>query len=106
MLFNETLEDIMEENLKTNSNPDEIAKLILHIRQQVPAGFVSREQIESLTYGLLKSRFLANIDCDPKKKGIAGRRKAGKIIVYPISELENFLRNQYIKPASKKVKSK
>ncbi len=74
---------------------DTIDHLISHMYEQAPTGFVSRKQIHEFTGGLLKKQHLANLDS--QKKGISGRMMAGTIVVYPISEVERFLRNHYLK---------
>ncbi len=74
---------------------DQIHNLISHISEKVPAGFVSRKQLDELTGGLLKKQFLANADCSGT--GISGRVKAGKTILYPLPEIERFLREKYLK---------
>ena len=63
----------------------ELSKII----ENNPVGFITRENIEQATGGLLHPRSMANLDC--KGEGIKNRFKVGRKICYPVCDVVNFL---------------
>jgi len=56
-----------------------------------PCGFIPRQNIEKATNGLIKSKYLANLDSDPNAEGIKGRFRVGRKICYPVGAVVDFL---------------
>ncbi|MCA1794254.1 MAG: hypothetical protein LC660_10375 [Desulfobacteraceae bacterium] len=56
-------------------------------------GFLTRSEIEKLTNGLLKKHYLANLDC--AKSGINGKMMFGKLVIYPVSDVVEFIEKKF-----------
>ncbi|MBN2058921.1 MAG: hypothetical protein JW882_00775 [Deltaproteobacteria bacterium] len=54
-----------------------------------PSSVVARTEIERFTGGILKEKYLANLDC--QGKGPEGRIRIGRKIAYPVNSVIAFL---------------
>jgi hypothetical protein len=59
------------------------------LRENWPAPYVARKEIERFSGGMLKPRTLANLDS--LGVGVPGRFTVGKSVMYPVKELINWL---------------
>ncbi len=56
-------------------------------------GFLTRSDIEKLTNGLIKKQYLANLDY--AKSGINGKMMFGKLVIYPVSDVIEFIEKKF-----------
>ena len=63
-----------------------------------PSSVVARTEIERFTGGLIKEKYIANLDC--QGKGPEGRFRVGRKVCYPVDSVIAFLerRTEAIKP--------
>ena len=54
-----------------------------------PSSMVARTEIEKFTGGIIKEKYLANLDC--QGKGPKGRIRIGRKIAYPVESVISFL---------------
>ena len=73
-------------NQNTQNKPD-----FSGIIKSNPCGFIPRQNILVATGGLIKPKYVANLDADPDAEGIGGRFKVGRKICYPVHEVVAFL---------------
>lgn len=57
-----------------------------------PSAFVSRDQVEQFTGGMIKSRYLANLDS--VGKGPQGRVRCGRKVAYPTVKFVEWLEDR------------
>jgi hypothetical protein len=71
-----------------------------------PSAWVARTEIDRFTGGVIKEKYLANLDS--AGKGPAGRVRSGRKICYPVAELIAWLegRSQVVGSAIVKAKLK
>ncbi len=67
-------------------------KMFRAMLQSWPSAIVAREEIERFTGGLLTSKYCANLDA--QGKGIKGRVRCGRKVVYPTSAVVAFLESR------------
>ena len=63
----------------------ELSKII----ENNPVGFITRENIDKATGGLLHPRTMANLDS--KGDGIKNRFRVGRTVCYPVCDVVDFL---------------
>jgi predicted DNA-binding transcriptional regulator AlpA len=54
-----------------------------------PSPYLSREEVERVTGGLVTAKYLANLDSDGK--GPAGRIRLGRKVAYPVQDVIRWL---------------
>ncbi len=54
-----------------------------------PSTVVARTEIKAFTGGILDEKYCANLDCEGR--GIPGRIRCGKKVVYPVDAVIRFL---------------
>lgn len=54
-----------------------------------PSPYVAREEIERFTGGILTAKYAANLDAEGK--GIKGRFRCGRKVVYPVASVVEFM---------------
>lgn len=57
-----------------------------------PSSMVARTEIERFTGGIIKEKYLANLDC--QGKGPEGRFRVGRKIAYPVNSVIQFLQGR------------
>jgi hypothetical protein len=57
-----------------------------------PSAWVARTEAEKFTGGLIGEKYLANLDS--QSKGIPGRIRCGRKVVYPVAEFVKWLANR------------
>ncbi len=73
-------------NQNTQNKPD-----FSGIIRSNPCGFIPRQKILEATGGLIKPKYVANLDADREADGIKGRFKVGRKVCYPVHEVVAFL---------------
>ena len=77
--------------------------LTLHkLADRWPSSIVARTEIERFTGGIIKEKYLANLDC--QGKGPEGRIRIGRKIAYPVDAVIAFL-EQRMEPVKAKVET-
>ena len=62
------------------------------LAERWPSAWVSRTEIEHFTGGIIKEKYLANLDS--AGKGPAGRVRSGRKICYPVKNLVAWLESR------------
>lgn len=64
------------------------------LAEKWPSPFVAREELERFTGGILTAKYAANLDS--LGKGIRGRFRTGKKVVYPTAAVIEFLEKRSV----------
>jgi hypothetical protein len=62
------------------------------LAEKWPSSMVARTEIERFTGGIIKEKYLANLDC--QGKGPEGRIRIGRKIAYPVDAVISFLEHR------------
>ena len=63
--------------------------VFLELAAKWPSTFVARTEVEKFSGGLIKEKYLANLDS--AGKGPAGRIRCGRKVAYPVNEFVKWL---------------
>ncbi|MBM4337990.1 MAG: hypothetical protein FJ110_00440 [Deltaproteobacteria bacterium] len=67
-------------------------KIFQNMADKWPSAWVARTESEKFTGGIIKEKYLANLDSTGK--GPAGRVRIGRKIAYPVSEFVKWLESR------------
>ncbi|PKN37676.1 MAG: hypothetical protein CVU62_08095 [Deltaproteobacteria bacterium HGW-Deltaproteobacteria-2] len=66
--------------------------IFLELAEKWPAPFVARTEVEKFSNGLIKEKYIANLDS--AGKGPEGRFRVGRKVCYPVKNLVAWLQSR------------
>ena len=76
----------------SNTSEDKIEPDFSEMAVKWPSAFVARDKSEEFTGGMIKPRYLANLDS--VGKGPPGKVRCGRKIAYPVTEFVKWLESR------------